>query len=160
MNVAPEQTVHGSWNSYSTVTMSGFSACSIVVVYNKHGFLASNISPGDNLEQGAMTKLCTTYTCIKSTVFGNEPVNLLILCEQLNIQQGGLMRSIGMSYIRPSAIVARYFDAPSFIGNSATTAGCHFSIWPGVGGFNASLKGVNGKSVDPLTHPEAVLRCP
>ncbi|KAJ5317718.1 hypothetical protein N7508_002226 [Penicillium antarcticum] len=160
MNVMPEQTAHGSWSSYPNVSMTGFGTCSIVVVYNKHGFLAANISTGNDLEQGAMTKLCTTYTGIQSTVFGNQPVQVLILCEQLNIEKGGLMRSAGERLALPSEIVVRYYDAPSFLGPSPTTPGCYFSIELFGNGFSAALRGANGKSVNPWTAPTGVLRCP
>jgi hypothetical protein len=159
MNVVPEQTAHGNWSTYSKVSMSGFGTCSIVVVYNKHGFLASNISAGTDLENGAMNKLCTTYPNIKNTVFEGQQVKVLILCEQMNIAKGGLMKS-AVERILPTEIVVRYYDAPSFLGTSSMTPGCEFSIGPGVNGFNAVLKGANGNSAKPLTEPTGVLKCP
>lgn len=159
MNVVPEQTAHGNWSTYSKVSMSGFGTCSIVVVYNKHGFLASNISAGTDLEKDAMNKLCTTYPSIKRTAFENQQVKVLILCEQMNIEKGGLMRS-AMARILPTEIVVRYYDAPSFLGTSPMTPGCRFSIGLGVNGFNAVLIGANGKPVNPLTEPTGVLKCP
>ncbi|KAJ5775531.1 uncharacterized protein N7511_000542 [Penicillium nucicola] len=160
MNVVPEQIAHGNWNTYHTVSMTGFGTCSIVVVYNKHGFLASNISAGTELEKDAMTKLCATYPGIKSTVFKNQSVKALILCEQLNIEKGGLMRSAAESLTLASEIVVRYYDAPSFLGTSPTTPGCHFSLGPFGNGFNAVLRGASGKSVNPLTASAGALKCP
>ncbi|KAJ6034730.1 uncharacterized protein N7446_009485 [Penicillium canescens] len=159
MNVVPEQTAHGNWSTYPKVSMSGFGTCSIVVVYNKHGFLASNISAGTDLEKDAMNKLCTTYPSIKSTVFGNQQVKVLILCEQMNIAKGGLMRS-AVEKILPTETVVRYYDAASFLGTSSMTPGCEFSIGPGVNGFSAVLKGANGKSAKPLSEPTGILKCP
>lgn len=65
-----------------------------------------------------------------------------------------------MERILPTEIVVRYYDAPSFLGTSPMTPGCQFSIGLGVNGFNAVLIGANGKSVNPLTEPTGVLKCP
>lgn len=137
-----DNTGTGKWALYTRVTAVQLGACSVVAIYNKHGFLVSNISPDGNREAPAAEKLCREYIRVKESLFCNEPVMLWILYEQENTQKGRSIRA-AMQSVQAVQIFEQVYCGESFLAKTKD-AGAKFSLALSTGSVNASMHRQDG----------------
>jgi hypothetical protein len=145
VTVEADNTVWGNWTESSQVTAPKLGACSVVAVYNKYGFVVSNISAGENKEGPAAAKLCREYTRLKASLFGNEAPMLWILYEQENAAAGMAIKP-AMLGIQPVQTFLQVYDGESFMAKT-NDAGARFSLASSAGVARATLSRQDGKGV-------------
>jgi len=159
IKVEADNTVSGKWVESSQVTAPKLGACSVVAVYNKHGFVVSNISAGENKEGPAVAKLCREYSRLKASLFGNEAVMLWILYEQENAAAGPAIKP-AMLGVQPVQTSVQVYDGESFMAKT-NDAGARFSLSSSAGVVRASLSRQDGKGVPiALLGTRMTVRCP
>lgn len=152
-------TKSGNWTTVKRVTVPNLGAASVVAIYNKHGFVMSAISAGENKEKQAAAMLCQQYKKLKSTVFGNEDAMLWILYEQVNAVGGPTLKPAMMDS-QPVKTFVQVYDGESYMAKT-NDAGAKFSFaWSG-GAVQATLQRQDGQGAAVvLSGNGTVMRCP
>ena len=159
LTVEIDNTVSGKWANVSQVTARNLGACSVAAIYNKHGFVISSISAGENREKPAAANLCSEYNRLKSSVFGNEAAMLWILYEEINAVAGPTIKPAMMA-IQPVKTSVQIYDGESFM-EKTNEAGARFSLAFSAGVARASLHIHDGKGgAIALLGTGTIVRCP
>jgi hypothetical protein len=159
VTVEADNTVSGKWTEIRQVTAPKLGACSVIAVYNKHGFVVSNISAGENKEGLAASKLCREYTRLKTSLFGSEAAMLWILYEQENTAAGSTIKPAMMG-IQPVQTFLQVYDGESFMAKT-NDAGARFSLVCSAGIVRAALRRQDGRGVPvALSGTGMLVRCP
>ncbi|KAJ5794693.1 hypothetical protein N7457_001292 [Penicillium paradoxum] len=158
LKVYADNTGSGKWTVYSRATAVELGACSVVAVYNQHGFLMSNISPDGNREAPAAARLCQEYSRVKESLFCNEPVMLWILYEQENPEKGGSIRA-AMQSVRAVQAFEQVYSGESFMAKTKD-AGAQFSLTFSAGVVRATMHRQDGMgSAIPLSGGRSIVLC-
>ncbi|KAJ5345121.1 hypothetical protein N7452_003125 [Penicillium brevicompactum] len=154
-----DYTTSGKWSAVNRVTVPNLGAASVAAIYNKHGFVISAISAGENKETTATAKLCQQYKTNKSTVFGNEDAMVWILYEKVNAIAGPTLKP-GMMDTQPVKTSVQIYDGESYMAKT-NDAGAKFSIALSGGGVQATLQRQDGQGTAVvLSGNGTVIKCP
>lgn len=153
-----DNTASGKWTDYSRVTAVKLGACSVIAVFNTHGFLLSSISPDGTREAPTAAKLCQDYSRLRGSLFCNQPVKLWILYEQENRSKGSGIRA-AMQGIGAVQIFEQVYSGESFMAMT-NDAGAKFSLALSAGSVKATMHRQDGLGTAiPLSGGHSIVTC-
>lgn len=154
-----DKTVCSKWTEWRRVTAVKLGACSVVAVFNAHGYLLSNISPDGARELSTAAELCQHYRDLRGPLFRYQPVKLWILYEQENRVKGSGIKA-AMQGVGAAQIFEQVYSGESFM-QFSNGAGAQFSLALEAGSVKATMQRQDGCGSEiTLSADGSIVNCP